>query len=399
LTTIPFTFDAVADPDCAAKATWSIDPIGATDDQFNHGCGVPSWRTEAFWDMKRFLVSLTIVAVGASASPVYAENQQKTTDVSITEPSAKEPVKKVPDAPPAPRERVMNLALVWVPWGMHYTRSAWGATLGYKVPLVKKNGILWDSTNITVGVRDLYGYVNNTFGPFIEVTPVAFFKFRMEAAYDYFIYSPFNGGLRVLTPLGHERLAAGQVERGNTSAIDWSADAGVNNTGNFQSPLNIGGTRLRIMPTLQGKVGPVSFQYNFTADFNYYHAPGASYNSVYHDSFTFTLRKLHDMSQTHELLLAYSAPVTAPGELLIGVSGKYNRVSGTGLDQLSLVGLIFARLPRKIFREKVSPFAAVQAGTLLIDPMWQHAFSWVTVLGADITLHKSKPYQIPADKP
>jgi hypothetical protein len=135
------------------------------------------------------------------------------------------------------------------------------------------------------------------------------------------------------------------------------------------------------------------------ADFNLYSAPGASYKSVFHDTFTFTLRKLHDVSQTHELLVAYSVPTKAPGELLLGVSARYNRVFGTGLDQLSLVGVAFARLPRKIIREKVSPFAAVQAGTLLIDPMWQYAFSWVTVVGADINLHKSKPYHIPADKP
>ena len=346
--------------------------------------------------MNRILVVLTFAAVGVCASSVGAENQQKTTLPTKTSPTA---IKTDAAPPPAPRQSTVDLSLVWVPWGMHYTRSGWGASVAYKVPLVKKNGVLWDSTNITIGVRDFYGYVNNTFGPYIEITPIAFFKFRMEAGYDYFIYSPFNGGLRTLTALGHERLAAGQVERGNTSAVDWSGDDGVNNTGNFQSPINIGGTRLRVMPTLQGKVGPVVFQYNFTADFNFYHAPGANYNDVFHDTFTFTLRKLQDISQTHELFLAYSAPVSAPGELLLGISGRYNRVSGTGLDQFSLMGVVFGRLPRKIFKQKVSPFAAVQAGTLLIDPMWQYAFSWVTVVGADITLHKSKPYHIPADAP
>lgn len=330
-----------------------------------------------------------------SAAPARAENQEKTTDVRPSEKQAN----PAPAEEPKPRQSTLDLSLVWVPWGMHYTRSAWGATATYRTPLVKKNGVLWDSTNIAVGVRDLYGYVNNTFGPFVEITPIAFFKFRVEAAYDYFIYSPFNGGLRVLTPLGHQRLQGGQVERGNPNAVDWSGDEGVNNTSNFISPVNVGGTRLRVMPTLQGKAGPIVFQYNFMADFNFYHAPGASYNSVFHDTFTFTLRKLQDASQTHELLVAYSVPTKAPGELLLGVSARYNRVFGTGLDQLSLVGVAFARLPRRIMHDKVSPFAALQAGTLLIDPMWQHAFSWVTVVGADINLHKSKPYHIPADKP
>jgi hypothetical protein len=348
----------------------------------------------------RFFLSLMLAAIGTGASPVHAENQEKTTPASAPLHSANHAANQTEVAPtPPPRQSSVDVSLVWVPWGMHYTRSAFGATAAYKVPLVKKNGILWDSTNITIGVRDLYGYVNNTLGPFVEVTPIAFFKLRVEAAYDNFIYSPFNGGLRVLTPLGHQRLAAGKVERGNTEAVDWSGDDGVNNTANYESPINIGGTRLRIMPTLQGKAGPLVFQYNFMADFNYYRAPKASYYNVFHDTFTFTLRKLQDVSQTHELVLGYAVPVQAPGELLLGVTGRYNRVMGTGLDQFSLVGFAFARLPRKIMKQRVSPFAAVQAGTLLIDPMWQYAFSWVTVLGADITLHKSKPYSIPADKP
>jgi|GEM_PF-4656886 len=341
--------------------------------------------------MKRILFSLTLATIVSGACPERVTAQEKSTQGSAA------PAGDV-DAP-ASRHRSVDLSLIWVPWGMHYTRSAWGATLGYKVPLVKKNGVLWDSTNVTVGVRDMYGYVNNTFGPFIEITPIAFFKFRMEAAYDNFIYSPFNGGLRVLTPLGHERLAAGQIERGNAAAIDWSGDDGVNNVANFQDPINIGGTRLRVMPTLQGKAGPIVFQYNFTADFNFYRAPGASYRAVYHDSFTFTLRKLQDVSQTHELLVAYAVPMASPGELLIGVSGRYNRVFGTGLDQFSLVGVVFGRLPKKLLGQRMSPFAAAQFGTLLVDPMWQYAFSWVTVVGADFNLHKSKPIYIPSDKP
>jgi hypothetical protein len=350
-------------------------------------------HVQALAGMKKPLVFSVVLAISASGPIVLAENQEKTTS-AVTSPK---PAEAAPSTPP--RQSSVDLSLLWVPWGMHYTRSAWGATVGYKVPLVRRNGILWDSTNITVGVRDMYGYVNNTFGPFIEITPIAFFKLRVEGAYDYFIYSPFNGGLRVLTPLGHQRLAAGAVERGNTAALDWSGDDGVNNTENYQPTINIGGTRLRIMPTLQGQVGPVVFQYNFMADFNFYRAPRASYNDVFHDTFTFTLRKLHDVSQTHELLVGYSAPIKAPGELLLGASARYNRVSGTGLDQLSLVAFAFGRLPRKFYRDKISPFAAVQAGTLLIDPMWQYAFSWVTVIGADINLHKSKPYSIPPDKP
>lgn len=353
-------------------------------------------RAGAFRRIKGPLTFSILAILGASAQSARAENQEKTSAQS----DAQQPASKNDSvAKPPPRQASTDLSLVWVPWGMHYTRAGWGATFTHRVPLVRKNGILWDSTNIAVGVRDFYGYVNNTFGPFLEITPIAFFKFRVEAGYDYFIHSPFNGGMRVLTPLGEQRLAAGQFERDNKSALDWTNNAGMDNRANFTAPINIGGTRLRLMPTLQGKVGAFVFQYNFTADFNFYHAPGATNKNVYHDSFTFTLRKLQDISQTHELLLAYSVPMQTPGELLIGLSTRYNRVQGTGLDQLAMMGLVFARFPRKILKGKVSPFAAVQAGTLLVDPLWQYAFSWLTVVGADINLQKSKPYHIPTDKP
>jgi hypothetical protein len=124
--------------------------------------------------MNRIVFVLTVAAVGINASWVRAENQQKTTPATAT-PQASMKTDLAP--PPAPRQSTVNLSLVFVPWGMHYTRSAWGATIAYQVPLVKKNGVLWDSTNITVGVRDLYGYVNNTFGPFIEITPLLFSSF------------------------------------------------------------------------------------------------------------------------------------------------------------------------------------------------------------------------------
>ena len=333
------------------------------------------------------------LSLAARAEGEEGERSRKDDAPASADKPAQNKPEEGPAPPDAPRPSSLDLSVFWVPWGMHYTRAALGTTFGYKIPLVQKKGILWDSTNVTFGVRDVYGFVNNTVGPFIDITPIAFFRLQIQGAYDYFIREPFNGGMRVMTPLGQQRVANRQIQRGNRSAVDWvnqDDGDGMDNRDNFLAPINRGGLRLRVLPTLQGKVGPIAFQYNVTADWNYYGAPGASADDVYHDNFTFTLRKLQDFSHAHELLVAYAAPVPKPSELLLGLSGRYQRVLGTGLEQLSLNAVVFGRLPKKFASDRISPFAIAQVGTNLIDPMWQYAFSWILVVGADFNLYKSK---------
>ncbi|MDC3986905.1 hypothetical protein [Polyangium jinanense] len=352
----------------------------------------------------RGLTALLLLSLSLPARADVADEPRRKDDApeasdkpALDKPAPDKPAETKPAEAPAPpderRPRSLDLSVFYVPWGMHYTRSAIGATLGYKIPLVQKKGVLWDSTNVTVGVRDVYGFVNNTVGPFIDITPIAFFRLQVQGAFDYFIKEPFNGGMRVMTPLGRERLAAGQIRRGRLTAVDWvnqEDGEGMDNPAHFRPAINHGGFRLRVLPTLQGKVGPIAFQYNFTGDWNYYTAPGADADDVYHDNFTFTLRKLQDFSHAHEVLVAYTAPVPKPGELMLGLSGRYQRVLGTGLEQLTLHAVAFGRWPKKFLSDRMSPFAIAQLGTNLIDPMWQYAFSWILVVGADFNLHKSK---------
>jgi hypothetical protein len=339
------------------------------------------------------LSALTLLSLSLPAAADDAEERsRKDGAVAADKPAETKPA-ETPAKADERRPSSLDLSVFWVPWGMHYTRAALGATFGYKIPLVQKKGILWDSTSVTFGVRDVYGFVNNTAGPFIDITPIAFFRLQVQGAYDYFIREPFNGGLRVMTPLGKERMAARQIRLGDRASVDWvnqDDGNGMDNPDNFLAPINQGGLRLRVMPTLQGKVGPIAFQYNFTGDWNFYSAPGASADDVYHDNFTFTLRRLQDFSHAHELLVAYTAPVPKPGELLLGLSTRYQRVLGTGLEQLSLNAVVFGRLPKKLLSDRMSPFAIAQVGTNLIDPMWQYAFSWILVVGADFNLYKSK---------
>lgn len=334
--------------------------------------------------MTKLLFGLSALALVLRTTQVHADEAKPEGD------RADKPVAP-PEDPPKPRVTTVDASLFWVPWGMHYTRAAVGGSLTYRTPLVRKPGILWDTTNVAIGVRDVYGFVNNTLTAFAEITPIAVFKLNVQASYDRFIVSPFNGGMRTLTPAGEKRLSEGDVHRGSPTSVDWVTEkGGMDNTENFREHINTGGFRARILPTLQGKVGPVGIQYNFTADWNFYDVEGLERSTVYHDTFTFTLRRLHDFAHAHELVVAYGAPLKAPGELLLGVTSRYQHVMGTGLDQLTLSALVFFRYPKKFWSSRLSPFAAGNAGTNLIDPMWQYAFSWILVVGADYNIYTEK---------
>lgn len=293
-----------------------------------------------------------------------------------------------PPAPP-PRASKGELGVFVVPWGGAYIRSALGASFRYEAPLIKKPGILWDTTTVAVGVRDIYGYVNNSLQPYVEITPIAFFKVQASFGYEVFIKDPFDGGLRTLTPLGEQRLAAGQVEQGNLEAVDWAGLASdgvaVNNRDNFNAATFGHGFRPRLTPTLQAKVGPVAAQYNFTVDWNFFYGGGYGRDAIYHDTFAFTLRKMHDVGFTHEGILVFEVP-GVKDTIRVGAVARYYRGVGTGLERLETVGLLYYRPGSPWIGESGTPFFAGQFGTNPIDPMYPWAFNWVLVAGIDFRL-------------
>jgi len=284
---------------------------------------------------------------------------------------------------PPPRTPKGELGFLLVPLGTAYTRSAVGASFRYEVPLIDRPGILWNNTNVALGVRETYSYVNNTLAPFVEITPIAFFKLQASASYDMLIPDPFKGGLRVLTPLGEERLAAGQVERGNPDAVDWVE--GKDNLEVFTAPAFAHGLRARIQPTLQAKLGPVGMQYNFTADWNWYRGGGFGGDAIFHDSFTFTLRKMRDLGMSHELVVVFEVPGIRD-TIRIGAVGKHYRPVSTGLERLEAVALLYYRPGRAWVGETGTPWFTGQFGTNLVDPMHQYDFSWILALGIDFRL-------------
>lgn len=290
------------------------------------------------------------------------------------------PATRAEDLASKPRVAHGDLGLVLVPWGMAYTRAGAGLNFSYKIPLIQQPGILWDSTNITFGASDFYGFVNNSAAAFVEITPIAFFKLQVSAGYDLFIVDPFSGGVRVLTDLGRQRLAEGRMGRGTPGALDWAE--GQDDRSLFEAPIGGDGLRLKVAPTLQAKFGPVGIQYNYTADFNFYRAGSHGPDAIINDTFTQTLQKMRDLLHVHELTVAVDVPGVGK-EMLAGVTTKYYQVAGTGLNNLNINALLFYRPGVEWFGPGTSPWAAAQVGTHLIDPMYQYDFSWVVVLGLD----------------
>ena len=66
-----------------------------------------------------------------------------------------------------------------------------------------------------------------------------------------------------------------------------------------------------------------------------------------------------------------------------GAVGKYYRVSGTGLERLETVGLLYYRPGSPWIGQSGTPWFAAQLGTNVIDPLHELDFSWVLVLGLD----------------
>ena len=238
--------------------------------------------------------------------------------------------------PPAPRKPAAEAGIVLVPYGLNYLRAGAGASFRYDIPLVQQPGLLWDSTMLSFGVRDFFGFVNNNLSAFVEVVPIAFFKLQVAAGWDTLFVAPLSGGVRVLTPEGEQRLAGGQVQRDNLQTVDWVN--GQDNRANFYAPVDGQGLRVKVTPTLQAALGPVAAQYNFTWDYNAYTAADHGPDAVFHDSFTFTLRKMRDVGLVHELVLVYQMPV--PGDFKLGLNGKHYSILGTGLQSqnVSLFG-------------------------------------------------------------
>jgi hypothetical protein len=281
-----------------------------------------------------------------------------------------------------PRQARFDAGAFLVPFGMNYTRSAMGASTQWVAPLSRDPGVLWNTTEVRVGVRDLYGWVNNHAAAFVEITPIAVLKIRGELGWDAFVKPPFNGGLRTLTPEGRRLLDEGLVGRNDPGALDWSNDDGLDDRAHFNAPIAAHGLRARVMPTLQAKVGPFVAQYTFTFDYADQRGPGRSVSDIYHDTFTFTLRKVRDVAYVHEALIGWQFEGVRDS-LILGAQLRHHRVLGTGLESLGVFGVALFQRDAKVTRDAFSPFALAQLGSFVRDPMHQGDVSWVVAIGAD----------------
>ena len=280
------------------------------------------------------------------------------------------------------RESRFDATAFAVPWGMAYTRCAVGGNAAWVAPLSQDPGVLWSNTELRLGVRDVYGWVNDEFAAFAEVTPIAFFKLRAEASWNAFIKPPVNGGLRLLTAEGRALLDAGRIARKDPEALDWSRDEGLDDRRHFGGPMNAMGFRARLMPTLQAQLGPIVGVYTFTLDYADFRGPGRTVDDVYHDSFGFTLRRIRDFTLLHEGFVGYQW-LGARDQVVVGAQLRWLRVPSTGLESVGVFGVIVAQRDDRVTRKAFSPFALAQVGSFVRDPMHRGDLSWVLVVGAD----------------
>lgn len=126
-----------------------------------------------------------------------------------------------------------------------------GTKLFYRLPLIQKEGLLWESTKIDVGIKNNLSPAFDFVGPFIDIEPIAIFDLALSAQFTGY-YSALGFGFRDL---------AGYDAPFSTSALDAVPSR------------NAGGYLLSAAPTLKFAVG--RFAFSDTLHMNYFNVDGA----------------------------------------------------------------------------------------------------------------------------
>jgi hypothetical protein len=229
--------------------------------------------------------------------------------------------------------------------------------LFYRLPVVRKPGLLWESTNIEAGIQNELSPADNVASARFSVEPIAFFDLVCKAGV-YNLYNLLgNGCVRLKSP---------------TDAYD--PDAQPN-----PLPDNARGYWISIAPTLKAKVSRLIVLN--TATVNWLGINGTGYFLEWRSSLPHRTNDLDIMDDAY--LLAECTTW-----LLAGATYHYAYVTGTKLcsHRLCAIAIIKPTYP-----PLKSTYAAVIAGFYPQDPHYNHRFSAGCLIGADFRLAGAFP--------
>lgn len=215
-----------------------------------------------------------------------------------------------------------------------------GTKLFYRLPLIQKEGILWESTKIDAGIKNNLSPAFDFVGPFIDIEPIAVFDLALSAQFAGY-YSGLGFGFRDL---------AGYDAGFDSSALDSIPGR------------NAGGYFLSAAPTLKFALG--RFAFSDTLHMNYFNVDGGS--GYFYETFAnCSLAK-----SGFEFYNDVYALIKLDSGLMLGVNDSILQVPASGYRSHSIqaVGVYNAALSSRL-----SLYAALTAGTYIEDRYYQFA--------------------------
>lgn len=211
--------------------------------------------------------------------------------------------------------------------------------LFYRIPLIRRSGILWESTKLEFGIQNNLSPAYDFAGAFVSIEPIALFNLTLSAqAAGY--YTALGYGLYPLSGYG-----AGY----NGAALD------------SVTAKNGTGIVLSAAPTIKAAVGPIAVL--DTGSLSWFRANGGS--GYFYEIAGDTVLAGSDIEIGNQ---AYLLATVATG-LLVGLNDGvlYVPASGYVSHRLGAIGIYSAPLSKKL-----SIYGAIVGGTFLADRYYQY---------------------------
>jgi hypothetical protein len=221
------------------------------------------------------------------------------------------------------------------PLGLQFLTQAY-----YRIPLVNKDGVLWESTRIDVGLQNNLSPAYDMIGAYIDIEPIAIFDLALTAqAIGY--YDALSFGFYSVSGYG-----AG-FDGASLSAL---------------TPRNTLGYTLSATPTFKIAFGPIAIADSF--GFAYFSVDDGS--GFFYERINNCILAKNDYELTNN---AYLLATVTPG-VLVGLNDFLLIVPNSGYlsHRIVAMGIYSAR-----FSPRLSFNAVLQVGTFLADAYYQYS--------------------------
>lgn len=215
------------------------------------------------------------------------------------------------------------------------------ANIYYKFPLIKDPGILWESTEVNIGLQEYITPAFQRSSVFLKITPIAFFDISAYAGYDYICKEP-AGGMKIVDAPDSD------YDEEALDKIDGKAK---------------GGFRMSVIPALKFAFHNIAAMYSLKVEYHDYNS-----DEYYYDYETSLIHKGRDTGFEHNAALAYLLkPFNNCDTLAIAVILTDYHVNSTGDNSSTLMAAVEYNFTWPGFTENIESNLGLAGGTFLHD--------------------------------